>query len=105
MSIYWGFMLLREQELWTCHRFPKENSRAKDIVLWERILRSLAGGRDTMPIQLNPCLKKPHISYHWFTDETASVLYRRRVQVLGEMYDTFTLQMMTRLTRLGQRYE
>ena len=48
-SIDQDFVLSREQEVITGHCFLKEKSRAKDFVLWERALRSLAGRRDAWP--------------------------------------------------------
>ena len=58
-----------------------------------------------MQTQLGPFLQKPHLQYDWFTDATATVLYRQRMHDFEEMHDVFTPQAMSRPTRFGQRYE
>ena len=55
-----------------------------------------------MVTQLGPFLRKPHLRYDWFTDATATVLYRRRMHDFEEMNNVFTPQAMARPTRFGQ---
>ena len=86
------------------HTFPIEKPTASDKALWAEAIKAITSPSLSLPVALGPFIRVPHLPYDWFTNEDKSLLFRRRVQDLEEMYDKFEPRTMDHATRFGQQY-
>jgi hypothetical protein len=69
------FITLDSIEVSEAHTFPREQPTESDFRLWNEVMIKLCLGSTSLPYILGNFLRKPHLTWSWYTTAEADCLY------------------------------
>ncbi len=91
-------------EISALHVFPRKKPTPFDHRLWREAISWLCSGTTTLPTNLGPFVRFPHIHCQWFSNEEADTLYLVGDESSPLRFDTYHKR-GGRSTRYGRKYD
>jgi hypothetical protein len=86
------------------HTFPREEPTPAYFRMWRDAIHRLCNGTTRLPYKLGHFLRQPHLPTMWFTDSTASRLFRSNTSTETKEYELYLRCKDGMRTRHGAQY-
>jgi hypothetical protein len=86
------------------HTFPQEEPTPADFRMWRDAIHQLCNGTTRLPYMLGHFLHQPHLPTVWYTDSTASRLFRPNNSTDTKKYELYLRCKNGMRTRHGAQY-
>jgi hypothetical protein len=98
------FITSEPSEISGAHTFSQEHPTEADFWLWNIAMDKLCSGTTSLQYALGCFLRKPHLTWSWFTTADADFLYQES-QTIPSSYNIYRCQRTGIGTRYGKKYD